>query len=198
MIEGILHPLITPFTEAGDVDEAEFRSLLDGGLELGVHGFFLLGSQGQGPTLSYEERARVAAVAVRHVKGRVPVIIHVGTTDLRSTAWLAQAAEEAGADAVAVVPPYYYSDHPPEEIDAHYIGVGRATSLPLVVYNNEKYAGVNITPAWLARPGSRVVECSPGQAAAVAGLATDAGFDEALVRRDWAARPRLVVAGLRR
>lgn len=156
MIEGILHPLITPFTDDGEVDEAALLSLLDGALEIGVHGFFLLGSQGQGPTLTYEERARTAAVAIRHVKGRVPVIIHVGTTDLRSTAQLAQEAEKAGADAIAVVPPYYYRDHTTEEIDAHYIGVAKATSLPLLVYNNEKYAGINITPAWLARLADKI------------------------------------------
>jgi 4-hydroxy-tetrahydrodipicolinate synthase len=156
MIEGILHPLITPFTADGEVDEAVFRDLLDGAVAHGVHGFFLLGSQGQGPALTYEERARAAKVAIDHVAGRVPVVIHVGTTDLRSTAELARQAEADGADALAVVPPYYYSDHLPSEIDAHYVGVSKASKLPLLVYNNPPYAGCNITPQWLARLADKI------------------------------------------
>ena len=160
MIEGILHPLITPFSEEGDVDEDVFRSLLDGALDVGVHGFFLLGSQGQGPALTHEERSRTAALAIRHVAGRVPVVIHVGTTDLRSTAELARRAEEAGADAVAAVPPYYYSDHTEAEIDAHFKGLSEATSLPIFVYNNPKYAGADITPSWLARLAGEIPNLS--------------------------------------
>lgn len=156
MIEGILHPLITPFDEEGEVDERVLRDLLDGAIEAGVHGFFLLGSQGQGPALTYEERARVAQVGIEHVGGRVPVIIHVGTTDLRSTTDLARKAEADGADAIAVIPPYYYTDHLAGEIDAHFLGVAREVGLPMVVYNNPPYAGCDITAPWLARLAGKI------------------------------------------
>ena len=69
MIAGILHPLITPFDEEGEVDAKVFRGLLDGAMEAGVHGFFLLGSQGQGSALTYQERARIAQVGIEHVGG---------------------------------------------------------------------------------------------------------------------------------
>lgn len=151
MVNGILLPLITPFKDNGDVDEEVLLFLTDAAIQAGVHGIFLLGSQGQGPTMSVDERMRTTARVAEHIKGRVPLIVHVGTTHLRSTIQLARQAEASGADAIAAIPPYYYSDHLPAEIDAHLIGVSEATSLPIILYNNAKYAGVNITPEWLAR-----------------------------------------------
>ena len=151
MITGILNPIITPFTESGDVDEDLLCVLAEDSIEAGCGALFTFGSAGQGPTMTPEERATAADAVIKQVKGRVPVIVHVGTTDLKSTAGLAEAAAMSGADAIAVIPPYYYSDHPPAEIDAHFKGVAKACPLPMVVYNNEQYSGVNITPPWLAR-----------------------------------------------
>lgn len=156
MFKGIVLPLITPFTENGDVDEPLLLSLIDSAVESGVNSIFLLGSQGQAPTLSLEERIRTAEIAIQHMEGRLPVIIHVGTTDLRSTLRLTKEAEKAGATAVAVIPPYYYTDHPSAEIDAHFLGVADNTELPMFVYNNAKYAGVSISPEWLARLAEKI------------------------------------------
>ena len=151
MITGILNPIITPFTESGDVDEDLLCVLAEDSIKAGCGALFTFGSAGQGPTMTPDERIKAADAVIKQVKGRVPVIVHVGTTDLKSTARLAEAAAKSGADAIAVIPPYYYSDHPPAEIDAHFKGVAKACPLPMVVYNNEQYSGVNITPPWLAR-----------------------------------------------
>lgn len=159
-MEGILFPLITPFAEDGEVDERMFRSLIDDAIVMGVDALFILGSVGQGPALTYEERARCARIAIEEIRGRVPSIIHVGTTDLRSTAELAVHAKAIGADAIAVVPPYYYSDHTQAEIDLHFEGVAAACDLPLVVYNNPKYAGTNISAPWLARLAKKIPSIS--------------------------------------
>ena len=150
-ISGIINPIITPFTESGDVDDELLLRFADDSIEAGVSALFVLGSAGQGPTMTPEERQRTADRVLNHVKGRIPVIVHVGTTDMRSTIQLGIAAKESGADAIAVIPPYYYSDHPPAEIDAHFKGVAKACSVPIIVYNNAQYSGINITPAWLAR-----------------------------------------------
>lgn len=151
MITGILNPIITPFTESGDVDEDLLCVLAEDSIKAGCSALFVFGSAGQGPTMTLDERSRAADAVIGQVKGRVPVIVHVGTTDLKSTARLAEAAADSGAAAIAVIPPYYYSDHPPAEVDAHFKGVARACPLPMVVYNNEQYSGINITPPWLAR-----------------------------------------------
>lgn len=151
MFDGILMPLLTPFEADGGVDEDTLLSITDHLIGAGVHALFVLGSAGQGPVMELDERARAADLVVRHVKGRVPVMVHVGTAYLETTQELARKAAESGADGIAAVPPYYYSDHPEAEIDAHLIAAAKSTSLPFLVYNNERYTGINITAPWLKR-----------------------------------------------
>lgn len=151
MQDGILLPLITPFTSDGLVDEVALLALVDYAVEAGVHGLFLLGSQGQGPAMSVAERKHAADITIRHVAGQISAVVHVGTTDLHSTAELADSAQVAGADAIAAIAPYYYADHLVSEVDAHLLGAARSVDLPFIVYNNARYAGVDIGPTWLSR-----------------------------------------------
>ena len=105
MIRGVLLPVITPFDEKERLDETIMRELVDFHIGAGVHGLFVLGSTGQGPAMSTEERKRAAAVALDQAKGRVAVVIHVGTADTQSTVELAEHAAANNASAVAIVPP---------------------------------------------------------------------------------------------
>ena len=111
MIRGVLLPIITPFDEKVRIDEKIMRQLVDFHIKAGVQGLFVLGSTGQGPAMTIEERKQAAAIALDQAKSRVPVIIHVGTADAGSAVELAEHAAAHKADAVAIVPPYYYSDH---------------------------------------------------------------------------------------
>ena len=127
MIRGVLLPIITPFDEKVRIDENIMRQLVDFHIKAGVHGLFVLGSTGQGPAMTIDERKQAAAIALDQAKSRVPVIIHVGTADAGSAVELAEHAAAHKADAVAIVPPYYYSDHTEYEIIAHYKAeIGRA------------------------------------------------------------------------
>ena len=151
MIQGVLVPAITPFDEKGFVDEPMMRRLVDFYTQASVQGLFVLGSSGQGPAMSIEERKRAAAIALDQARRRVPVVIHVGTADAESTVELARHAADKGAAAVAVVPPYYYSDHTEYEIIAHYKAVGNAVPLPIFIYENPKYSGISISPEFASR-----------------------------------------------
>ena len=151
MIRGVLLPIITPFDDKGRVDEEVMRELVDFHIGASVQGLFVLGSTGQGPAMSIEERKKAAAVALNQTRGRVPVVIHIGTPDAESTAELAVDATAHHADAVAVVPPYYYSDHTEYEIIAHYKAVARATPLPIFIYENPKYSGISVAPNFAVR-----------------------------------------------
>jgi dihydrodipicolinate synthase/N-acetylneuraminate lyase len=151
MFHGILMPLITPFTEADQVDLPVYMDMIDGSLADGVHGFYLMASQGQGPTMTAEERVATMRAALTHIRRRVPVVVHVGTTHLSSTQALAREAEAAGADGIAVLPPYFYSDHTPQEVEAHFVGTAETSKLPMFMYENGKYTGIDVKPAWLAR-----------------------------------------------
>src|SRR5919106_5180293 len=125
MIRGVLLPIITPFDEKGRVDEQMMRELVDFHIGASVQGLFVLGSTGQGPAMSVEERKKAAAIALDQARSRVPVVIHIGTADAESTVELAVHAAGQKADAVAIVPPYYYSDHTEYEIIAHYKAVAK-------------------------------------------------------------------------
>ena len=153
MIRGVLLPIITPFDEKVRVDEPVMRALVDFHIKAGVQGLFVLGSTGQGPAMTIEERKQAAAIALDQARSRVSVIIHIGTADAQSTVELAEHAAAQKADAVAIVPPYYYSDHTEFEIIAHYKAVAKAVSLPIFIYENPKYSGISIPPA-LGRTGS--------------------------------------------
>ena len=156
MIRGVLLPIITPFDEKVRVDEQLMRQLVDFHIGAGVQGLFVLGSTGQGPAMTMEERKQAAAIALDQAKSRVPVVIHVGTADAGSTVELAEHAAAHKADAVAIVPPYYYSDHTEYEIIAHYKAVAKAVPLPIFIYENPKYSGISIPPGLAVRMKEQV------------------------------------------
>ena len=170
MIRGVLLPIITPFDDRVRVDEAMMRQLVDFHINAGVQGLFVLGSTGQGPAMTIEERKHAAATALDQAKKRIPVVIHVGTADAWSTTDLAEHAAAHGADAVAIVPPYYYSDHTEYEIIAHYQAVHNAVSLPIYIYENPKYSGISIPPGFALRmkeqvPALKGIKVAYGQGA---------------------------------
>jgi dihydrodipicolinate synthase/N-acetylneuraminate lyase len=170
MLRGVLLPIITPFDEKGRVDEPIMRELVDFHIGAGIQGLFVLGSTGQGPALSIEDRKKAAAIALDQARSRLPVVIHVGTADAESTVELAEHAAAHKADAVAIVPPYYYSDHSEYEIIAHYKAVAKAVSLPMFIYENPKYSGISIPPGFAVRmkeqiPALKGIKVAYGQGA---------------------------------
>ena len=170
MIRGVLLPIITPFDEKVRVDEEIMRQLVDFHIKAGIQGLFVLGSTGQGPAMTVEERKKTAAIALDQAQSRVPVVIHVGTPDAGSSVELAEHAAEHKADAVAIVPPYYYSDHSEYEIIEHYKAVAKAVPLPIFIYENPKYSGISIPPGFAARmkeqvPALKGIKVAYGQGA---------------------------------
>jgi len=169
-MRGVLLPMITPFDEKVRVDEQIMRRLVDFHIGAGVQGLFVLGSTGQGPAMTIEERKQAAAIALDQAKARVPVVIHIGTADAGSTVDLAEHAAAHKADAVAIVPPYYYSDHTEYEIIAHYRAVAKAVPLPIFIYENPKYSGISIPPGLAVRmkeqvPALKGIKVAYGQGA---------------------------------
>jgi dihydrodipicolinate synthase/N-acetylneuraminate lyase len=144
--KGVLIPVITPFDEDGMVDEPILRQLVDFYVAASIHGLFALGSSGQGPAMSADERKATAEIIIDQAGGRTPVIIHVGTADTPTTVELAKHAADAGADAIGVIPPYYYCDAPQSAILEHYKAVSDAAPLPIFIYENPKYCGISISP----------------------------------------------------
>lgn len=148
-LEGIIPPILTPFDERGEIYEEGLRKLVDFCLPY-VGGFYPCGSYGSGPLMEVSERKRVPQIVVDQVKGKVPVVIHVGSTSTRTAVALAQHAESIGADAVAAVPGYYYRLGE-KDIILHYETLVKAVSIPVYAYNNPKLTGNPISPALLDR-----------------------------------------------
>ncbi|MBB4196570.1 4-hydroxy-tetrahydrodipicolinate synthase [Rhodoblastus sphagnicola] len=132
-LRGWMTALVTPFKD-GAVDEAAFRALIDWQIESGIHGLVPVGTTGESPTLSHEEHGRVVEIAVRQSNGRVPVIAGAGSNNTAEAVALARHAEQAGADAILVVTPYYNKPNQ-EGLFQHFKAVDAAVGLPIVIYN---------------------------------------------------------------
>ena len=134
MFSGVFPALLTPITDQDCVDTAALCELTEFLLDRGVNGFYLCGSTGEGLLLTEQERCLVTETVVRHVRGRAPVVAHVGALATSVSERLARHARESGADAVASVPPFDYAVGR-AGIEAHYRRIARAAGLPLYLYN---------------------------------------------------------------
>ncbi len=95
-IQGVIVPLLTPIAN-DTVDQEGLARLIDFVIEHGVTGLFPLGTTGEGPLFTADERKRVAEWTVKHTAGRVPVIIHTGMITTAETIALTRHARDAGA-----------------------------------------------------------------------------------------------------
>lgn len=140
-MKGVIPPMITPFTEGGEVDYKGLETLVKF-LREKVDGLFITGSYGAGALMSVEERKKVAEVTVKTADGKIPVIVMVGSTDNRTSVELTKHAKAIGAKAVAAVGPYYFT-HNDDSICYFFDDLLKATNneLPVYVYNNPKFQG---------------------------------------------------------
>lgn len=132
-IEGCLTALVTPFS-GGKVDFATLGKLVDWQIENGVDGIVAVGTTGESATLDVDEHVAVIAATVKAARGRVPVVAGAGGNATSEALALTKASEEAGADALLHVTPYY--NRPSQEgLYRHFEAIARATKLPIILYN---------------------------------------------------------------
>jgi len=125
--------LATPFTTDDTVNVPVLRGLVEYLLGKGAGGFYVCGATGQGLFMSVEERKLVVETALDQVKGRVPVIVHIGCTGLRDAITLARHARQSGVAGVSsVLPPLY---HDIRSLHAYFEAIASAVpELPLLPY----------------------------------------------------------------
>lgn len=134
-ISGVIVPLLTAFKDDG-VDFEALAGLIEFLIERKVAGLFPLGTTGEGPLMTADERQQTAEWTVKCADGRVAVIIHTGSIGTAETIALTRHARDAGADAAAVVPPYFYK-LANDAIYDHFAAVAAAVpDFPLYLYNN--------------------------------------------------------------
>ncbi len=141
--KGSITALITPF-KGGKLDEKGFAKLVDWQIGEGTHGLVPCGTTGESPTLSHAEHHRVVEICIEAAGGRVPVIAGAGSNSTQEAVSLAVHAEEAGADAVLVVTPYY--NKPTQAgMYAHFKAVNDAIGIPIIIYNIPPRSVVNMS-----------------------------------------------------
>jgi dihydrodipicolinate synthase/N-acetylneuraminate lyase len=143
MLRGALAAAVTPLRN-GRFDAAAVVPYVDFLAGHGLDGALVLGTTGEGVLFSIEERKEIATVFVEAARGRFDIAVHCGAQTTRDTALLAEHAAAAGADAVAVIaPPYYTLDE--TELLAHLETAASASSpLPFYLYEFQARSGYAI------------------------------------------------------
>jgi dihydrodipicolinate synthase/N-acetylneuraminate lyase len=133
-IRGIIPPVVTPLSGPDTLDEPGLERLIDYLVAGGVHGLFLLGSCGEGPSVSHRVRRELIERTCAQIAGRIPILVGITDPCYAESMRLAEDAAEAGADAVVVSAPYYY---PIEQSDlvAYVLRLAREVPLPVTLYN---------------------------------------------------------------
>ncbi len=134
MFRGIIPPLVTPLLSANQLDEPAFCRLIDHVIEGGVHGIFVLGTTGEGPSLSLELQNRTISVATRQAQGRVPVLVGITHPSYFESMSLAHHAFDAGASGLVLAPPYYFPAGQDELLD-YLSQIVPDLPLPVMLYN---------------------------------------------------------------
>jgi 4-hydroxy-tetrahydrodipicolinate synthase len=142
MIRGTGTALVTPFHEDGSIDYVSFNRLIEYQIAGGVEMLVPLGSTGENPTITIEERAEVIRRVVEIVNGRALVIAGTGTNDTASSIKYTREAMAAGADAALIVTPYY-NKPTPNGLIAHFHAIADV-GLPLILYNVPGRTGLNM------------------------------------------------------
>jgi 4-hydroxy-tetrahydrodipicolinate synthase len=142
---GVLPALITPFTADGAaIDRDALRALVERLIAAGVGGLVPGGSTGEFTTLTNAERRELVETTIEAAAGRVPVVAGTGALSTRETVELSRHAEQAGAAAVMIVPPFYDALSW-RELSAHYSAVADAISVPIMYYNLPSATGVKLS-----------------------------------------------------
>lgn len=149
-LRGLLTFLVTPTTADGAIDADRLCGLADEQIAAGVDGLTLFGSTGAIGSFTEAERCFAAEALVRHVAGRATVTIGTGAVTTAEAVRLSRHAEKIGADAVLVVPITYWilTD---DELLAHYRAIAGSIGITVMLYNNPRLTGVDLTPAVIGK-----------------------------------------------
>ncbi len=137
--------LVTPMNQDGSVNYDKLKELIDFQINGGTDAIVACGTTGESATLNLDEHVEVIKKTVEFVDGRVPVIAGAGSNDTAFAIETAKHAEEAGADALLLVTPYYNKTSQAGLI-AHFTAIANSTKLPIILYNVPSRTGTNIKP----------------------------------------------------
>ncbi|MFV0466059.1 MAG: 4-hydroxy-tetrahydrodipicolinate synthase [Lachnospiraceae bacterium] len=137
--------IVTPMKDNYDVNYEKLEELIDFQIDHGSDAIIICGTTGESSTLTMEEHHEVIVKAVEFTKNRVPVIAGTGSNCTRTAIQLSKEAQEAGADGLLIVTPYY-NKATQAGLISHYAQIAEAVRLPVVMYNVPGRTGCNMLP----------------------------------------------------
>ena len=135
--------MVTPFDSDGELDVVAGRDLAAHLVEQGIDALVLAGTTGESPTTTDEEKVALLKAVREEVGDKARIIAGAGSNDTRHAVEMARAADEAGADGLLVVTPYY-SKPSQAGVEAHFRAVAEATGLPICLYDIPGRSGIPI------------------------------------------------------
>ena len=150
MFHGSMVALVTPMNADGSLDVPTLRRLIDFHVENGTDALVIVGSTGESATLDMQEHCEVIRLAVKHCRGRIPVIAGTGSNSTTEAIELTRCAEQAGADACLLVTPYY--NKPTQEgLYLHHKAIAEAVPIPQILYNVPGRTACDMLPETVER-----------------------------------------------
>lgn len=150
IFKGLGVALVTPFMENGAVDFAAVARIVDNLVDGGVDYILVLGTTGETPTLTKDERKALIRFVRERVAGRVHLMVGVGGNCTHDVVTTLRTWDLSGYDAVLSVNPYYNKPNQ-EGLYQHFKAIAEASPLPVMLYNIPSRTGVNMTPETIAR-----------------------------------------------
>ena len=141
--------LITPMHEDGSVNYEEMERIVNDQILNGTDAIIVCGTTGEASTMTHEEHIETIKECVDMTKKRVPVIAGTGSNCTATAAYLSKEAQNAGADGVLVVSPYY-NKATQAGLKKHFTEIAKAIDIPVILYNIPGRTGVNIQPKTIA------------------------------------------------
>lgn len=179
IFKGMATALVTPMTSDG-VDYEALGRLIDFQLENGINALVSVGTTGESATLTPQERKQVISFTIDRVAGRVPVIAGTGTNNTAHAIDFSVSADQAGADALLVVTPYY-NKATQKGLIAHFTAIADRVTKPIILYNVPSRTGCNLLPATVAElakhPNIAAIKEASGNMSQVVDLVARCGED---------------------
>lgn len=141
--------IVTPMKDNEDVNYDKLEELINWHVDNGTDSIIIAGTTGESSTLTMQEHKEVIEAAVRFTNHRIPVVAGTGSNCTRTAIQLSQEAEEAGADGLLIVTPYY-NKATQAGLIKHYSAIADNTKLPIIMYNVPGRTGCNLMPETVA------------------------------------------------
>ncbi len=172
--------VVTPFTKDNEVNYTKLSELVNWHIEQGTNAVIVCGTTGESPTLSDTEHKKVIECVIETTNKRIPVVAGSGSNDTAYAVQMSKHAEDAGADALLCITPYY--NKPTQKgLIANFTAIADAVNIPIIMYNVPGRTGCNLLPATVAKLAEhkniRAVKEASGNISQVAEICRVVGDD---------------------